>query len=189
LIPLLLLFIIAVFMLPISGIKSTILAEEIVLQPMTNATTAQTVFTQPFEIKGNRNVRISVNSPNIQNSWVELEADLVNQNNNKLESVPINLEYYSGSDSDGAWTEGSREEDATLSSLPAGKYTMRLAASWGNWQQPLPLRVKVEQNVVRGVNFCCAFVVLAIIPLLALIRKFTFESKRWSESMFGNTGS
>ncbi len=57
-IPLLLLFVVAIFMLPISGIKSTVLAQEIVLQPMTNATTAQTVFTQPFEIKGNRNVRI-----------------------------------------------------------------------------------------------------------------------------------
>ncbi len=187
LIPLLLLFIVAVFMLPISGIKSTVLAQEIVLQPMTNATTPQTVFTQPFELKGGRNVRITASSPNISNSWVELDADLVNEKNNEIESVPINLEFYSGSDSDGAWTEGSREEDATLSSLPAGKYTLRLAASWGNWQQSLPLRVKVEQNVVRGVNFCCALIVLAIIPLLALFRKFTFESRRWSESMFSGS--
>ncbi|CAN5803051.1 hypothetical protein BH20ACI4_BH20ACI4_14130 [soil metagenome] len=188
-IPLLLLFIVAVFMLPISGIKSTVLAQEIVLPPMTNATTAQTIFSQPFEIKGGRNVRVSASVPGINNSWVELDADLVNDQNNEVESVPINMEYYQGSDSDGAWTEGSKEEDATLSSLPGGKYTLRLAGSWGNWQQPQPLRIKVEQNVVRGVNFCCAFFVLAIIPLLALIRKFTFESKRWSESMFGNSSS
>jgi hypothetical protein len=31
--------------------------------------------------------------------------------------------------------------------------------------------------------------VLAILPILALIRKFTFESRRWSESMFGGTSS
>lgn len=187
LIPLLLLFIVAVLMLPISGIKSTILAQEIVLPPMTNATTAQTVFTQQFEIKGNRNVRVTAQTPGLDNSWVEMDADLVNEQNSDIESVPINMEYYQGSDSDGAWTEGKKEEDATMSSLPAGKYTLRLAGSWGNWQQPLPVRIKVEQNVVRGVNFCCALVVLAIIPLLAIFRKITFESKRWSESMFSNS--
>ena len=189
LIPLALLFIIAVFLIPFTGIKSTILAQEIVLPPMANATTAQTVFTQQFEIKGNRNVRVSAETPGIDNSWVELDADLVNEQNSDVESVPINIEYYQGSDSDGAWTEGSKEQDATMSSLPAGKYTLRLAGSWGNWNQPLPIRVKVEQNVVRGVNFCCAFVVLLIIPLLAIFRKITFESKKWSESMFSGSSS
>lgn len=189
LIPLLLLFIVAVFMLPISGGKSTILAQEIVLPPMSNATTAQTIFTQQFEVKGNRNVRVTAQTPGLDNSWVELDADLVNDQNSDVESVPIIMEYYQGSDSDGAWTEGKKEEDATMSSLPAGKYTLRLAGSWGNWQQPLPVRVKVEQNVVRGINFCCAFFILLIIPLLAIFRKLTFESKKWSESMFSNTGS
>ena len=188
-IPLLLLLIVAVFMIPLSGLKKNVLAQEIVLQPMTNATTPQTIFTQPFDLKGNRNVRITASSPGINNSWIELDADLVNEQNNEVESVPINMEYYTGSDSDGAWTEGSKEQDATLSSLPDGKYSLRIAGSWGNWQQPLPLRVKVEQNVVRGVNFCCAFIVLAIIPLLALFRKFIFESKRWSESMFSGSSS
>ncbi len=187
LIPLALLFVIAIFLLPFTGVKNTVLAQEIVLPPMANATTAQTIFTQPFEIKGNRNVRVSAESPGINNSWVELDADLVNEQNSEIESVPINMEYYQGSDSDGAWTEGKKEEDATLSSLPAGKYTLRIAGSWGNWQQPLPLRVKIEQNVVRGVNFCCAFFVLGIIPLLALFRKITFESKRWKDSMFSTS--
>ena len=173
-IPLLLLLIVAVFMIPLSGLKKNVLAQEIVLQPMTNATTPQTIFTQPFDLKGNRNVRITASSPGINNSWIELDADLVNEQNNEVESVPINMEYYQGSDSDGAWTEGSKEQDATLSSLPDGKYSLRIAGSWGNWQQPLPLRVKVEQNVVRGVNFCCAFIVLAIIPLLATVQKIHF---------------
>lgn len=189
LIPLLLLFIVAVFMLPISGMKSTVLSQQIVLPPMTNATTAQTIFSQPFEIKGNRNVRVTAEAQGIDNSWVELDADLVNEQNSDVESVPIQIEYYHGSDSDGAWTEGNKEQDATMSSIAGGKYTLRIAGSWGNWNQPLPLNVKVEQNVVRGVNFCCAFVVLLIIPLLAIFRKITFESKKWSESMFGSSST
>ena len=54
---------------------------------------------------------------------------------------------------------------------------------------PMPVSVKVEQNVTRGVNFCCSFFLLALLPFLALIRKWLFESKRWRESMFGGSSS
>ena len=105
-----------------------------------------------------------------------------------MEAVDIPIEYYTGSDSDGAWTEGSQTKDATLSSLPGGKYVLRIEGTWQNFQQPLPVSVKVEQNVTRGVNFCFAFALLAILPVIGLIRKWTFESRRWSESMFNAAG-
>ena len=35
------------------------------------------------------------------------------------------VEYYYGSDSDGAWSEGSNTTDEYLSAMPSGKYTMR----------------------------------------------------------------
>jgi hypothetical protein len=101
--------------------------------------------------------------------------------------VPIDVEYYNGVEDGESWSEGGQTSDATMSSLPAGKYTLRAEASWGNWQQPLPISLKVEQNVTRGVNFILAFILLSILPLFSLIRKFTFESRRWSESMFGGT--
>ena len=47
--------------------------------------------------------------------------------------------------------------------------------------------VKVEQNVNRGVNFCCALLVLLIMPVLGFVRKFTFEAGRWKDSMFGSS--
>jgi hypothetical protein len=61
--PLLLLFVVAIFMIPFSGITKTALNQEIVLPPMTNATTAQAVFSQPFDIKANGNVRINPPRP------------------------------------------------------------------------------------------------------------------------------
>ena len=179
-----LLLLMAIFMLPFST-TNTPLNETVTLQPTTSATTAQTVFSQPFELKGNRNVRITANAP-VSNAWADLDVDLVNEQNQEVESVNIPIEYYSGTDSDGSWTEGGQTQDATLSSLPAGKYTLRVEGTWQNFQQPMLVTVKVEQNVSRGVNFCCAFVVLAILPILALFRKFAFESRRWSESMFGS---
>jgi hypothetical protein len=103
--------------------------------------------------------------------------------------VNIPIEYYSGSDSDGAWTEGSQTQSATLSSLPAGKYTLRVEGTWESWQGPMPVAVKVEQGVNRGVNFLCGLIILAIVPIFGLIRKFTFESGRWKDSMFASSSS
>ncbi len=177
---------IAILMIPLGGLSNTPLNETVTLLPTASATTPQTVFSNPFELKGNRNVRITANAP-VNNSFVDLDVDLVNEQSQEVESVNIPIEYYSGTDSDGSWTEGDKTQDATLSSLPAGKYTLRVEGTWQDFSQQMPIAVKVEQNVSRGVNFCCAFVILAILPLLALFRKFAFESKRWSESMFGGS--
>lgn len=185
--PLLLLVVVAIFMIPVSGLTSTVLSQQINLPPMANQQAAQTAFSQPFEIRANRNIRISASAP-VNNSFAELDADLVNEQSQEVESVAIPIEYYFGSDSDGAWTEGAREQDATLSSLPAGKYTLRVEGTWQDWQSPMPVTVKVDQNVGRGVNFLCALIVLLIVPILGIIKKFSFESSRWKESMFASSG-
>jgi len=183
LLPLVLLFLVAMIMIPLSGLTTTIFSQQVVLPPMTSATQPQTAFSTPFDVKPNRNVRITASAP-VDNSFAELDIDLINDQNDEVESVNIPIEYYSGSDSDGAWTEGSKEQDATLSSLPGGKYTLRVEGTWQNWQQPMPVSVKVEQNVFRGVNFCCAFIALAIVPIFGVIRKWSFEHSRWKDSMF-----
>ena len=186
--PLLALLVVAVFMIPLTGITKTVFSQEIVLPPMANATTAQTVFSQAFDLKGNSNVRIT-SGAQVDNAWADFDIDLINDQSQEVESVAAPIEYYSGSDSDGAWTEGGKSTDATLSSLPAGKYTLRVEGTWQNWQAQMPVSVKVEQGVNRGVNFCCALLILALIPIFGLIRKISFEGGRWKDSMFGSSGS
>lgn len=186
-VPLLLLCLLALFMIPISGITSTTLSQQITLPALTNATTPQTVFSQPFEIKENRNVRITAGAA-LNNSWADIDVDLINEQSQDVESVNIPIEYYSGTDSDGAWTEGSQSQDATMSSLPPGKYTLRIEGTWEKWQAPISVSVKVEQGVNRGVNFCCALIALALVPFFGLIRKWSFEASRWKDSMFGSSG-
>jgi hypothetical protein len=187
-IPLLLLFVIAIFMLPFTGINTAVLSQQIELPPMANATAPQAVFSQSFDLKANRNVRITASAP-VNNSFVELDVDLINDQSQEVESVSIPIEFYSGTDSDGSWTEGGQTQDAAMSSLPAGKYTLRVEGTWQNWQQSMPVTVKVEQGVTRGVNFICALLVLLIVPSLGILKKFTFESRRWSESMFSSSGT
>jgi len=186
--PVLLLLIVAIFLIPLTGLTNTVLSQQIVLPPMTNSAAPQTIFSQTFDLKGNRNVRITATAP-LSNSWADLDVDLVNDQSQDVESVDIPIEYYNGVEDGESWSEGGQDQDAILSSLPAGKYTLRVEGTWQNWQQQMPVTVKVEQSVNRGVNFCGAFVLLLIIPLLNLFRKFSFESKRWKDSMYGSGSS
>lgn len=187
--PLLGLLVVAALMIPLAGITRTVFNQELILPPLASATTPQAIFSQPFDLKGNSNVRIT-SSAQVDNSWADLDVDLINEQTKEVaESVNVPVEYYSGSDSDGAWTEGNRSTDATISSLPAGKYSIKVDGTWQNWQAQMPVSVKVEQGVNRGVNFCCAFIVLLLVPLFGLIRKWSFESGRWKDSMFGSSAS
>src|SRR5690349_20221306 len=112
--PLILLGFVALAMVVVTGGTAPVLTEAVTLPAMQNAQAPQTVFSQPFDIKGNRNVRITANAA-VSNAWADLDVDLINDQSQEVESVNVPIEYYSGTDSDGAWTEGSQETDATLS--------------------------------------------------------------------------
>lgn len=187
LLPLLGLVAVAILMIPLSGMTGVVHTETLTLQPSTNAAVPQVLFSKPFELKGNRNVRISALAA-VNNSGVDLAVDLINEQSQEVESVNIPISYYQGVEDGESWSEGSPSSDATMSSLPGGKYTLRVEGTLDNVTQPLPVTIKVEQSVNRGVNFICALIVLLLVPIFGLIRKITFESRRWSESMFGSTG-
>ncbi|MCV4754361.1 hypothetical protein OFC37_33370, partial [Escherichia coli] len=48
--PLLLLIVLAIFMLPFTGITNTVLSQDIVLPPMASQSQPQTAFSQPFDL-------------------------------------------------------------------------------------------------------------------------------------------
>jgi len=188
LLPLLGLLVVAVIMIPLSGLTRTVYTDQLQLPPLQNATAPQAIFSKPFSLRGNSNVRISASAP-VNNSWADLDVDLINDQSQEVESVNVPIEYYNGVEDGESWSEGGQSQDATLSSLPGGQYTLKVEGTWQNWQQPMPVTVKVEQNVNRGVNFCCAFVILALLPFFGLIRKWSFEASRWKDSMFSTSSS
>jgi len=193
-VPFLLLLIVAIFMIPLTGLTKTILNQQITLPPLASQPSpdgnapGQIAFSEPFDVKANSNVQITASAP-VSNAWADLDVDLVNDKSEEIESVNIPIEYYSGVEDGESWSEGGQSQDAILSSLSAGQYRLRVEGTWQDWQQPMSVTVKVEQNVNRGVNFCCAGLILLIIPVLNLFRKITFESRRWKDSMFGSSSS
>ena len=189
LLPAFLLLVVAVFMIPLTGLTNTVHSESLTLRPAVGTAAApQILFSQPFDLKSNRNVRITATAP-VNNSAADLDIDLINEQNNEIESLSIPISFYQGVEGGESWTEGSPTNDATLSSLAAGKYRLRIEGTLENVTQPLTVDLKVEQNVNRGVNFLWALIVLLIVPVLGLIRKMSFESRRWKDSMFSTSSS
>lgn len=186
--PLLGLLVLAVLLIPFTGITNTVLNQTITLPPSVNPNTPQIVFSTPFDIKSGKNIKISVTAP-LTNAAADLDVDLINEQSQELESVQIPISYYQGVEGGESWTEGDRTNDATISSLPAGKYTLRAEGTTEGVQQPVPITVKVEQGVNRGVNFICAFLILLIVPIIGLIRKVSFEGSRWKDSMFSTSST
>ncbi len=171
------------------GSSERVMSTSYTLPALPNADGTQIVFTDQFELRSRRNIRITAQSTGIDNTWLYMEGDLINDETGLVQSFPISVEYYHGVDEGESWTEGSTSGDDTVSAMPAGKYTMRLEAQWEKWQQPMPITVIVEQGTTRGVNFILALIVISIIPVFVMIWHIVFESRRWSESMFGGSSS
>jgi Zn finger protein HypA/HybF involved in hydrogenase expression len=145
----------------------------------------QVIFTDPIELRGRENIRVT-GGANVDNNWLYVAGDLVNEETGLVQSFDLPMEYYYGVEDGESWSEGDREQTAYLPAVPEGRYTMRLEAQWENWNQSAPpqLTVKVEQGVPRFINILLLLVALSILPLLSALRHFSFERRRWADSAF-----
>jgi hypothetical protein len=125
----------------------------------------------------------------VQNTWVYLEGDLINDETGVVQSFPIDISYYQGVEDGESWSEGGQTDSAYTSAMPAGRYVLRLEGQWERWQQPATVAIRIEQNVTHGFNILIALIVLSIGPIAMAIYHIGFERRRWSESMFTETGS
>ncbi|HEU4711687.1 MAG TPA: DUF4178 domain-containing protein [Pyrinomonadaceae bacterium] len=173
----------------VGGSTKEVFSQTVNLPALPNADGTQVFFSEPFELAGRRNIRIVGQSP-VQNAWVYLEGDLINDETGVVQSFPIEISYYAGVEDGESWTEGGQSDSATTSSMPAGRYILRLEGQWEKWQQPTTVSIKIEQNVTHGFNLLIGLIVLSIGPIIMIIYHISFERRRWSESMFsGGTGS
>lgn len=150
--------------------------------------------TPAFEVKGGTtNLEFTLEAP-VDNSWIDLDIELVNERTGEVREFAHGVEYYHGRDSDGYWSEGGQKKTELLSSVPAGAYHMNIEAtvplpqpqSFGSSSKP-PVRY-FELTLRSGVATWSAFVLtlMAVLayPLTVLLRKASFEVQRWEESDF-----
>lgn len=144
--------------------------------------------TSSFNLPKEGSVLIRSSSP-VQNDWVELGLSLVNEQTNEEYEVQQAIEYYYGSDSDGAWSEGKQYAETYLSKVPSGNYRLLIDADAGAFQKGVPVNfsLNVKRDVPSWSNFWFTALLLMIYPLFAALRRWSFESKRWAESDYAPT--
>lgn len=174
-------------MLVVSGSSKEVFAQTVRLAPLPNADGTQVFFSDPFELEGRSNIRIVGEAP-VQNTWIYLEGDLINDETGLVQSFPIDISYYQGVEDGESWSEGGQKDSAYTSAMPAGRYVLRLEGQWEKWQFPATVAVKIEQNVAHGFNLLLALIALSIGPILMIVYHIRFEHRRWSESMFSGGG-
>lgn len=117
----------------------------------------------------------------ISNSWAYFEVDLLRDGEDvEIGSLGRDIEYYSGTDSDGRWTEGSRSAAATFHLPEPGDYELdiRLVEA-ENMQSSHPVTVEVRENVYV-IRYVAALAIITVIAALILpFRRRMFEAARW----------
>ncbi len=164
--------------------ETVVVVQEVTVPPdAQSGTPSAMTFSQPFDIHKRGNVRADLSSA-VNNDWLGVQGDLVNEETGEVVSFYEEISYYSGRDSDGSWTEGSRSEEEYLSAVEPGRYVLRTTAFFnkGVKQTARSYRVALVSGSPRGSWFCCALVMLLIGPVLAWFRSSSFESTRWAES-------
>ncbi|MFP2932726.1 DUF4178 domain-containing protein [Pyxidicoccus sp. 3LG] len=169
----------------LSASNEKVLEEAVVVAPEAQPGTPSAMkFSEPFELTKRGNIEVDV-SASLNNSWLGIQGDLVNQETGDVVTFYEELSSYSGSDSDGSWSEGSNSASAKLSALPPGKYVLRTTAAFDpGAARPRAFNVTLTHDTPNGGLFCCAFILLLLGPAWALFRSHGFETQRWAESSF-----
>ena len=176
------------FMFIATGSREKVFDQTFALQPVANAEGTQVIFSEPFQLKGRRNIRVTARS-NVDNSWLYLEGDLIDDATGEVQSFSMPVEYYHGVDDGESWSEGSQSPDTHLSAMPAGQYMLRLEVQWEKWQQPATVSVRIDQGIPRILHLFLAMLLVSIIPILVAIQHFSFEKRRWADSDYSPFGS
>ncbi len=153
--------------------------------------TSNALVTPTFELTG-RPSRVEVGLlADLRNDWVYFNLSLINEVTGEVRDFSAQMSYYAGRDSDGNWSEGGRREKVHLSSVPSGRYFLRIAPEGGEASGvAVNYTVTVKRDVPSYLFYLFAALALALPAVLALIPSASFEGRRWSESDYApDTGS
>lgn len=139
--------------------------------------------TAPFALTGRPSgVAIDLDAA-LDNDWVFFTLSLINEQTGETREVTRQLEYYSGVDSDGSWSEGDRSETVRLASVPAGRYFLRIEPEGGEVGRPrVGYTVQVRHDAPHYGFYAVAFFALLAPLMFGLFPSAAFENRRWAES-------
>jgi uncharacterized protein DUF4178 len=138
--------------------------------------------TEVFELKGRpSNVELSIHAE-LSNSWMYFAFALINEATGQAYDFGREVSYYSGTDSDGSWSEGSKDDRVWIPTIPAGRYYLRIEPEADPGLRGASYQVRLRRDVPVAAFFVFAVVALGLPPALGAWRAVSFESARWRES-------
>jgi hypothetical protein len=140
----------------------------------------------PFTLTRPASLRVTGEARGLDNSWVELGLALVNEQGGETRAGSVELSYYSGRDSDGAWVENKQRQTLVFRDLPAG--TWRLMVEQSLDPQAVKagrfpgISLTVGKVSLPWSNLLIFLFALLLWPLFISLRARSFEARRWEES-------
>ncbi|WP_332368127.1 hypothetical protein [Spirosoma telluris] len=142
--------------------------------------TVKPIITPSFDISTQSALAFNL-SATLDNQWLELPVTLINEQSGRVYEFSKTLEYYHGVESGESWSEGTNDDDAVLSRIPAGRYHLNIYPAREPGQS-ITFRIIVRKNPFLGSNMALLLLLLVIYPVFQYIRKLWRESQRWSNS-------
>lgn len=134
--------------------------------------------------KRRSNVKLVLIAP-IKNTWMELEATLVNKKTGAEYSVSKGIEYYEGVEDGETWTEGSHQAEFYINEIPEGDYTLQLTAQREKGVGLVnyyTISAFYDVSGVRNLFICIGLLLLW--PIFKFLRTYFSERKRWENSPY-----
>ncbi|MBI5083117.1 MAG: DUF4178 domain-containing protein [Acidobacteria bacterium] len=152
--------------------------------------------TDVFQIDGRGNLEVELRT-DLNNNWAYFNLALLREDGSQGFDFGREVSYYSGRDSDGAWSEGKARDSVTLPRVAAGRYYLRIepemdpqASAQAASGMSMNYEVVLRRDVPSSWLFWLALPFLILPPVVTSIRAAAFETQRWAESDYGtNSGS
>lgn len=138
--------------------------------------------TPVFDLQGHvSNVRLQIGT-NLDNNWAYFNFALINEATGQGYDFGREVSYYYGTDSDGSWTEGSKDDSVAIPSVPPGRYYLRVEPEMDKSSRALYYELEVRRDTPSYSYYLLALLLLLIPPAVVAYRSFSFERTRWRES-------
>ncbi|MCU0633610.1 MAG: DUF4178 domain-containing protein [Gemmatimonadaceae bacterium] len=135
------------------------------------------------------NIELTIDS-DVEQDWMYLNIALVDVARGTAREFGREISYYSGRDSDGSWSEGSRSDRVRIPAVPPGEYYLRVEPEGGDLGriggQPVQYTLRVRRDVPNAGFYGLAFLVLLLPPVVGSLISAGFEGRRWAESDYGS---
>jgi hypothetical protein len=138
--------------------------------------------TDVFELKGRTSDVELQTAASVSNSWIYLNYALINQDTGQAWDFGREVSYYSGYDSDGSWTEGSRKDTVVVPSVPPGHYYLRIEPEADARHPLIAYSVSLRRDVPVLSFYGWALLGLFLPVLYVTLKSIGFERARWAES-------